>query len=152
MLEDLEAIRKLQWNYAYAFDYGELDEVLDYFLDDAIMEVGVRAGLEKGPLGGRYEGKGAIKELFGSIIPEKDRFSAAHLTVNPVVTVDGDRAKGRFYCLLPSGAERAMWGHGTYDMKYVKVGGDWKISHFRFLWAFYTPYEDGWGKIPMTEA
>ena len=153
MLEDIEAIKQLMWDYTYCLDYGELDEVLDKFLDDAKMEVRMR-GAEEGKLAaleGRYEGKEAIKGLFGSVLPEKDRFSFAHLIVNPVVTVEGEKARGTFYLLEMGGGERAMWGQGRYDMEYVKVGGKWRISHFRFLWNFFSPYDEGWVKTPMVE-
>jgi len=151
MLEDIKAIEQLMWNYTYALDYGDLNGVLDNFLDNAAMEVGMR-GAEKGKraaLEGRYEGKKAIAELYRSVLPEKDRFTVAHLILNPVVTVEGEKAKGMFYLLEPSGRERAMWGQGRYDIEYVKVSGKWKISSFKYSWNFNTPYEDGWAKTPM---
>jgi len=144
------------WNYTYALDYGDLDGVVDKFADDAMMEVSMRSGAKEGALVGKYPGKKAIKELYASVIPEKTRFTGAHMLTNPVVTVEGDKAKGRFYLFgastlqRPEG-ERATWSQGRYDNDFVKVGGKWKISHFRFLWNFMTNYDEGWVKTPMLE-
>ena len=72
-----------------------------------------------------------------------------NLILNPVVTVDGDRAKGIFYLLEPTSIARAMWGHGRYDMEFQRINDKWKISLFGFLWNFNTPYDEGWGKTLM---
>jgi len=150
-LQDIEEIKQLMWSYTYFLDYGELDKVMDCFVDDAKLEVGMRGGTEKGKaaLEGRYEGKEAIKWLYSLVQPSKDRFAVSHLILNPVVKVEGERAQGTFYLLEPSGIERAMWGHGRYDMEYIRVDGKWKISSFRFTWNFMTPYDEGWVKTPM---
>ena len=150
-LQDIEEIKQLMWSYTYFLDYGELDKVMDCFAEDAKMEVGMRGGTGKvkAELEGRYEGKDAITELFRPVLPRKDRFAASHLMLNPVVKVDGERAKGIFYLLEPTGVKRAMWGHGRYDMEYIRVDGKWKISSFKLLWNFLTPYDEGWVKTPM---
>ncbi len=145
-LEDTEEIKKLMWNYTYWLDYGELDKVLDCFFDEAVIDIKMRGGEEVGeaPLEGIYEGKDMIEGFYRLVVPPKDRFAVAHLLLNPVVTVDGDKAQGIFYLLEPSGIVRAMWGQGRYDMEFVKVDGKWKISRFNFLWNFNTPHDEGW--------
>ena len=154
-LEDIEAIKKLTWSYTYFLDYGDLDKVMDNFVDDAIVEVKVRGGPQKGAHVGRHVGRKAIEEnIYRPGLPLKDRFTVVHLIDNPVVTVEGDKAKGIFYMLAaatiqtPEG-EQATWAQGMYDMEYLNVGGKWKISFFGFLWNFMSPYDDGWVKTPM---
>jgi len=152
MLEDIEAIRSLMWSYTYFLDYGDYDKVMDCFIDDARMEIRIRGSLEKGLHVGKYEGKKAILEGVYKVTPQgKDRFTASHLIENPVITVDGQKAKGIFYLFSPGGAERAIWAHGRYDMEFVKVVGKWKISFFGFLWNFLTPYDEGWAKTLMMQ-
>ncbi len=150
-LEDIEEVKKLMWNYTYRLDYGDLDAVLECFADDARIEVAMRGGTGDGKvaLEGTYKGKDTLREFYSSVLPDKDRFSVAHFILNPVVTVEGEEAKGIFYLLEPAAMERAMWGQGRYDMDFVRVDGEWKISCFRFLWNFNTPYEEGWVKTPM---
>lgn len=151
-LDDIEAIRKLMWSYTYSLDYGNYDEVMDCFAEDAKMDIRIRGPVEEGLHVGKYEGKKAILEgVFMATPQTKDRFTASHLIENPVVTVEGQVAKGTFYLLSPAGYERAMWAHGRYDMEFVKVGGKWKISYFGFLWNFLTPYDEGWAKTLMAD-
>lgn len=152
MLEDIEAIKELMWSYTYSLDYGDYDKVMDCFVDDARMHVRIRSAMGEGLHVGKYEGKKAIREEVFMVTPQtKDRFTASHFIENPVVTVEGEKAKGTFYLLTPCGYERAMWGHGRYDMEFVKVDGKWKISSFGFLWNFLTPYDEGWVKTPMAD-
>ena len=150
-LEDIEEIKHLMSSYTYFLDYGELDKVMDCFVDGAKMEVGMRGGTGEGKaaLEGKYEGKDAIRGLYSLVQSSKDRFSVSHLILNPAVQVEGERAKGTFYLLEPSGIGQAMWGHGRYDTEYIRVDGKWKISSFRFMWNFMTPYDEGWVKTPM---
>jgi hypothetical protein len=152
ILEDTEAIRTLMWSYTYSLDYGDYDKVMDCFADDAKMYIQIRGPIEEGLHVGQFEGKEAIREGVFMVTPQtKDRFTASHLIENPVITVEGERAKGIFYLLTPCGYERAMWGHGRYDMVFVKMDGEWKISSFVFLWNFLTPYDEGWVKVPMAD-
>jgi hypothetical protein len=149
-LEDIEEIKKLMWNYAYYLDYGEVDKVMNCFADNARLEVRVRGTAEIGVHVGVFEGKKAIEEnVFRAASHSKDRFAEAHQIENPVVMVEGEKAKGIFYLFCPHGRERAVWGHGRYDMEFVKVGGKWKIHLFKFLWNFNTPWDEGWFKTPM---
>jgi hypothetical protein len=150
-LEDIEAIKQLMWIYTYSLDYGELDKVLDCFADDAIIEVGMRgeAGEAQVALEGRYEGKETIRNFYSLVLSPKDRFVVAHLVLNPVVTVDGDHAKGIFYLLEPSAIKRAMWGQGRYDMEFLRIDGKWVISFFGFSWNFNSPIDEGWVRTPM---
>jgi len=150
-LEDIEEIRTLVWDYTYFLDYGDLDSTLDCFVVDAEMEVGMRGGTaeSRAALEGTYKGREAIGNLYRLVLPQKDRFSVAHMILNPVVTVEGEKAKGTFYLLETAAGERAMWGQGRYDVAFAKVGGKWKISRFKFLWNFMTPYDEGWVKTPM---
>jgi len=156
-LQDIEEIKQLMWSYTYFLDYGEYDKVMDCFVDDAKMDVRIRGSIEEGLHVGRYEGKKAILEGVYMATPQtKDRFIASHLIANPVVAVEGERAKGIFYMLSPGTlrtreGERAIWGHGRYDMEFVKVDGKWKISFFGFLWNFFTNYDEGWAKTPMMD-
>jgi len=174
LLDDIEQIKQLMSNYTYSLDYRELDKLMDNFVDDSKIEIRVRGALEKGvlapgegtyaPSKGTFEatfnGKKAIEELYSSMLPEKppspekNPFASAHLISNPAITVQGEKAKGRWYLLCPYTSQKpegpaAVWEQGTYDNEFVKVNGEWKISSFRFTFNFYTPYEDGWAKTLM---
>ena len=151
MLEDIENIKKLIFNYTYWLDYGEVDKVIECFTEDAAMDVRVRGEVKEGEGNFAFEcnGKEEIDSFYRLMVHKKDLFSASHLIVNPVVDIDGDRATGIFYLLETSCIARAMWGHGRYDMEFARVENKWKISHFGFLWNFHTPYSEGWDKTRM---
>ncbi len=150
-LEDIEEIKQLMFNYTYWLDYGEQDKALDCFAENARIDIRMRGGAKEGEDSFEIEceGEESIRNFYNLIVHDKDRFSASHLILNPVVTVEGDKAKGIFYLFEPTAIARAMWGHGRYDMEFVRIGGKWKISYFGFLWNFNTPYDEGWGKTQM---
>ncbi len=150
-LEDIEAIKKLMFNYTYWLDYGEMDKALDCFAEDAKIDIRMRGGAEEGKDSFELscEGKEEIRNFYSLMIHQKDRFSASHLILNPVVDVEGDSATGIFYLLEPTAIARAMWGHGRYDMEFKRINDKWKISLFGFLWNFNTPYDEGWVKTSM---
>jgi len=134
MIEDIEAIKELMWDYTYRLDYGDVDGVVDKFLDDAKFQVRMRAGEQKGLLVGRYDGKDNIRALYTIAHQERDVYPAsAHVIANPVVKVEGDRAKGSFY-LVATGATGGS--QGRYDNEFVRVGGKWMISSFTFSWNY----------------
>jgi len=133
-VEDIQAIMMLMWDYTFCLDYGDLEGVLDKFMEDAKFQVRMRAGEQKGLLVGRYDGKKNIRALYTAVLPKRDAYPAnAHIITNPVVSVQGDKAKGSFYLLQggPGGGSQ-----GRYDNEFVRVGGKWKISSFRFTWNY----------------
>ena len=164
VVEDIEEIQKLMAAYADHLDsLQRLDELMALFTENAKFEVafpgeagGGDIALTEAALIGTYEGKEGLRELFSHMNPENYSYTA-HLMANPFITVDGDKAKGRWYLLCPFTALTpegpvAVWEQGTYANEFVKVGGKWKISSMRFQWNFDTPYEDGWAKTRMRGA
>jgi hypothetical protein len=145
VLEDIEQVKKLMASYCYLVDAFQMDDVVDLFAENAKAEYG--------PLGS-YEGKEGIATFFKEVVPNTQAWSA-HQLLNPLVTVEGEKAKGRWYLFCPAtiiNPERAVWIQGRYDNEFVKVGGRWKISLLRFVFNFGTPYEEGWVKSRMPGA
>lgn len=154
-LEDVEEIQRLMATYVdYLDSLQRLDELLSLFAEDAKCVV-VSPGAEgaEGGLLGTYEGKVRIAELYSQVNPTTSSYEAHHVT-NPSITVDGNRAKGRWYLLCPFTAltpqgPLAMWEQGTYDNEFVKVDGKWRFSVMRFEFNFMATHEDGWAKTRM---
>ncbi len=145
-LEDIEAIRALKVRYCDLCDRGYDAEALTaLFTEDAVWD---------GGRFGRYESARRIHRFFaatGGIV----RFTR-HYVTNSVVEVDGDRATGRWYLLqaatMPDGdGERAVWGSARYDEEYVRTVEGWKFQSVVLDWAFWTPYDEGWAKLPHFE-
>jgi hypothetical protein len=94
---------------------------------------------------GRFEGREAIR-AFLEALPEQLSF-ALHWVMNPRITIDGDVATGRWYLLEPctaAGSERAIWGAGRYEERYVRIGGEWKFQDVKLTPIFWTTYDEGW--------
>ena len=145
VLEDIEEIKNLMSTYEYLIDTHQSDDLVALFADNAKAEWNIL---------GSYEGKEAIANVLKNIVSGTLIWSA-HMLLNPLVTVQGDKAKGTFYLFGPSTipgpeGESAIWVQGRYDNEFVKEGGKWKFSLIRFVFKFMTPYEEGWVKSGMT--
>jgi len=155
VVEDIEEIEKLMATYEdYLDSLHRLDELMALFTEDAKFVVSFPgdAGAEAIILG-THEGKEAIRTLLSQLNPTTISY-CAHLVTNPNITVDGDRAKGRWYLLCPFTAlmpdgPQAVWEQGVYDNEFVRVDGKWRISLMRFEFNFSTPHQDGWVKTRM---
>jgi hypothetical protein len=146
VLEDIEEIKKLMASYCYRVDVFQMDDVVDLFAENAKAEYG--------PLGS-YEGKDGLATFFKEVVPNTQSWSA-HQVLNPIVTVEGEKAKGTWYLFCPATVlnpegDRAVWIQGRYDNEFVKIDGRWKFSLLRFTFNFGTPYEEGWVKSRMPE-
>jgi ketosteroid isomerase-like protein len=136
-LEDIEAIRELKARYcAYCDDGYDPDGLASLFTEDAVWDGGQL---------GRFEGKEAIRKFFRGT---SRRVSfAIHNVMNPIITVDGDRASGRWYLLQPltfAEGPRAAWLAARYSDEYVRIGGEWKFRNVKIDLSFMTPYDEGW--------
>ena len=138
-LEDLEKIKQLKARYcAVCDDDHNPDQITKLFAEDGIWE---------GAGQGRHQGHAAIRALFGGF-KEMVSFSQ-HNVMNPVIEVDGERAKGTWYFLgtfTMRQGNRAMWLGVRYEEDYVKAGGEWKFQHLRAIGRMSAPYEKGWAK------
>ena len=130
VLEDIEAIKKLQNDYIYALASQQWDDMLECFAEDGSADIWTH-GLKKG--------KKEIRELFtgfaGKILP-----THGHLVAQPVIKVDGDKAEGYWILYVFIDEPETKYYQGKYDCKYVRVNGEWKFSHLK--------YERPWPPVP----
>lgn len=153
--EDVESIRKLQYQYGYYLDKCFYEEVVDLFSDDEPVvhflrgiwkgKEGVRR-LYLGRLAGRFaEGKNG--PLYGHLLD--------HPQMQGVVDVAEDRlsAKARFRTIMMAGTHETIdarrsydqwWESGLYENEYVREGGRWLIKVLNFRQFVMAPYEKGW--------
>jgi len=131
-LLEIEAIKRVQYTYAFNADHGKLDALMEAFAEDAGMEIAMPEYT------GRVEGKEAIRRsLAGAVRPGR---SMMHAIVMPSVSVNGNNASGAFYILniAPSsvkcgdGQAAMVWRRGWYNNEYRKIDGEWKIAELRF--------------------
>ncbi len=148
--EDREAIEKLTRAYGYYVDKQLWDQIVDLFSSDARIEIAGR---------GVYRGKSGADEIFrqvmgGGQIGLRDGALFNHMILQGIVDVseDGNSANGRWRAFVQLGQHErvALWSEGTYENRYVKIGGVWQIADMHFYATYYTPYDQGWrdGALP----
>ena len=116
-LEDKEAIRELLSSYCFHTDRKDADARLALFAEDAVWDAGKY---------GRFEGKRALREYMAKSASRDIKFR--HLTVNEIITVEGDAASARSYVLvlkLEEGGAPTLFSTRFYEDRLVKTGGRW---------------------------
>ena len=147
LLEDVNAIERLQGAYGYYLDRGLWDEVANLFANEGTIEVA---------LDGVYVGKQRVREYLYALGRGRQGLAAGvldeHLQVMPVISVaaDGLTAKARWRGIVLNGKQGgdAFWGEGPYENEYVKDGGVWKIKTLHWYQALFAPYAGGWQNQP----
>ena len=93
----------------------DAEGICSLFIEDGVWD--------GGPSFGRYEGHQQIRSFFERI--SGDILFAAHLVLNPIITVEGDRAHGRWWLHMPctalydAGTAEGRWLLSEYDEEYV---------------------------------
>ena len=119
-LGDLEAIRRLTYEYAMAVDTMQLDKLIDLFVPEAVFDPGP-GGVPV--MSDRDEIEAFFKATF-----EGSR-NLYHLTSNHIIDVDGDTASGTvYYAASGVTADGARFGaNGYYGDTYVRTADGWKF-------------------------
>ncbi|OKH99810.1 hypothetical protein A6A06_22330 [Streptomyces sp. CB02923] len=122
MTDDRAEIQDLNSRYAIAFDSRCLDEAVDCWAEDGILD-------ETGTGFGLFEGHAAIRAYFGKLM---DGFPhVIHVMFNHLTTgIDGDHGAGSVHCLVEFVSTDGSYDrvHVKYDDRYVRVGGGWKFA------------------------
>jgi hypothetical protein len=144
-LRDIEEIKKLHENYILWLTNREWDNMAECFAENAIADIGTRGG---------KVGKQEIAKLFKDVMAPKATAGGGHMLINPVITVNGDKAKGswalfhfstkrgfsvspsekdemtKFDFTSPEGQE-LKWIQSKSDCEYIRENGKWKFSSMK---------------------
>jgi len=123
VLEDIEAIKKFHINYVYLLCEQRWDDMVECFAEDATMEL-----LDSGVVKGKKE----ISGVFHKVLAERIKRNDGHLVGQPIITVNGDKAKGQWLLYLFFAEPEVRWLQGRQDCEYVRVNGEWKFSKVKF--------------------
>lgn len=129
-LQDVEEIKQLHIRYVNGLTYCDWEDVVDCFSEDAVLAV----FMDQEPI----KGKAAIRDTFMNVIAKSDKHVGreANLTLHPLVTVDGDTAKGNwviYFITQPDQTSQALQlVQGIYDLEYVRENGQWKMSYIKW--------------------
>ena len=120
-MEDKDAIKEMHREYLFYISNLEIDNALEFFAENITVDV-ANYGIHKG--------KNKVTEFFKEVIKKNVSGSPqGHFTGQPVISVDGDRARGHwmFYRFVPQPSP-IRWIQGRYDCEYVREDGKWKFS------------------------
>jgi 3-phenylpropionate/cinnamic acid dioxygenase small subunit len=126
-LEDERAIMVTLYRYGDALDHGDRDEFLDCFTPDAEYEVRMRLDSSNGFT---FEGPEQLGAYFDGHTHAPAAFHK-HVTVNPLITIDGSVADARSYFLRvdsPNAGPAVVLAAGRYvDRLERGEDGRWRI-------------------------
>jgi hypothetical protein len=125
--EDIQEIHQLQRRYVNALICTEWDDCADCFAENAKVDVYLHKPIT---------GNAAIRKWFKEELSQTHAGKEGDIVVHPIISVDGDKAKGRWllymmYC-YPRTGQSLFWVQGFYEMKYVRENGKWKINLMRW--------------------
>jgi len=138
--EDIELIKQLHIRYVNAHTFGNARDELECYTEDCVFDVGME------PL----KGKKAIAEFMKQTeLPESaEPIPDGAFVVHPLITVDGDRAKGNWlhYDMHshPRTYQSLFWIQGIYDCEYERENGQWKISLMKWRDRIHPPGKPPW--------
>jgi hypothetical protein len=143
-LRDKDAIITLQTAYGYYVDKAQWDEAADLFARGATLEIAAR---------GQFRGQDRIRAYLHALPALNEGTVFNHMQLQPLITVDGDAAKGRWRAIMEVGfaGRESLCGEGTYENGYVREDGVWKIDKLHFFVTYYVAWDKGWadGGVPM---
>ena len=124
-LEDSEEIKKLHREYIACIDKLETHKIPDMFVDDGIAEI---------QDSGEIKGKKAIDDLYSrGFLSQRKVRKDGHICGEPIITVDGDKAQGRWTVYIFFSEPSVQWTQGVNECEYVKENGKWKFKKLKFV-------------------
>ena len=157
-LNDEIDVQTLQRSYGYYVDKHMWDDVANLFADDATLEIGGR---------GVFVGKPRVRQylyFLGQKGPARGwLYDHSQWQIVSTIADDGMTANARLRAFIMGGApkrentgpddakfgEATAFGEATYENRYVKQNGVWKISRLYAYFNMYTPYSKGWSEMAM---
>ena len=146
LLEDIEAIKRLQKAYNYYVEHMLGDAIIDCFSDskDIVLDW----------LEGKWLGKEGVKKYFGRIASGERSVGFSHqlMPTGGIITIDpdGKKARGRWYAfggIFTSDRGEVKGGSlisGIYEMGYIKEDGIWKILSIKWIIPYGVRIPEGW--------
>jgi ketosteroid isomerase-like protein len=129
VLEDIEAIKRLQREYLYMLTDARYEGLAPLFTEDAIVQIGEERVAK---------GKDAIVKLFRDDTVMTGGRKGGHNLIRPVISIEGDKARGRwtmfrfYYDNSEPAGPRLKWQEGKYECEYVKKASRWQVSYLKY--------------------
>jgi hypothetical protein len=142
-LSDIEAVKKLTGEYMQAMHDARWEDAVACFSDGASYDHGLL---------GQLMDKAAIRRFYTEFMPLYEQAGgwAFDMLTNPVISVDGDRAEGRWFLftlLVDPDTKEAAWNVATLEYTYAREADGWKFLTNRCISEHQSvSYATGWGQ------
>lgn len=131
-IEDRDAIRELTARYCQLAVARRIEDVVDLFTEDGVMESGDTVG----------KGREALLEIYRESLGSLRPIPTVH---NHVIDLDGDRATGFCQLELRTVEEgEAYTAAGHYEDRFERVDGAWKFAARKLVFYHRVPLSEGW--------
>jgi hypothetical protein len=153
VLDDLEAIKRLQRSYGYYLEHWMYEEVIDCFADHPDTVLNIMVGI--------FQGKEGVRRYFTGEKARSTDPEVLHqvMQLSGVVDIsdDGQTACGRWYgfgaIALPAGkGVMQNLSIGIYTVEYIKEGRKWKIWKLKWNPIIAADPKVGWVKTERVVA
>lgn len=125
--EDVREIQELQYRYVNALMATDWDTCAECFAEDALVDVYLHDPVR---------GKENIRRWFKEELSKTHAGKEGDVCIHPIITVEGDRAKGDFMLYMmyfyPRTGQSLFWVRGQYQNEYIRENGRWKIAVMRW--------------------
>lgn len=129
MIDDARQIENLLYTYAEYIDLGNFEGIAELFRHAVITS----------PAGGETQGYDEVLAMYQNstrLYPDTGTPHTKHVTSNPIIEVDGDKASCRsYFTVLQSLPDLALQPiiSGRYHDEFEKVDGNWHFSQRMML-------------------
>ena len=134
-LLEMEEIKQLRHYYALYLDAGEIDKLVDLFVEDGIAEFPEH-------MGGPWVGHERMRKEWGAVFEAHGKpFGHLHIATNPFIRLTGpDTANGRYYAIsmhtLEKDIKDVLNVIGIHDDLYRKIDGKWYFEKTRYEFLY----------------
>ncbi|MEV5410404.1 nuclear transport factor 2 family protein [Thermopolyspora sp. NPDC052614] len=142
-LNDEDAVRNLQNAYGYYVDRKMWTDVVDLFIEDAVVMI---AGV------GEYRGRAGVRRAMERMGPENLTYGQLndHMIFDLIVEVlPGGRealSRGIELALLGDATKReGAWEFSVFRNRFIKEDGLWKLKEISLTPLMRADYREGWG-------
>jgi hypothetical protein len=134
-LSDIEEIKALRYRYAYGANIidnqaGDLKAFAALFAQDGTLDVGM----------GLATGRPEIEEMMKGLTTQWK--CAMHYMLNPLIEIDGDRAKGTvsgLFAFISDENPSPIWLSNIYSDVYVRKSEGWRFQSVNVRSTFADP-------------
>jgi hypothetical protein len=132
---DIEEIRQLTVRYINAVALGEYEHITDDFADDIVLDLAKPNQPREGNPPLLLQGKENLRRFYNEVLSQGHTGQDGFFVVNPLITVDGDRAKATWFLYImyrfPQTGQSLFWVQSLFLPEFVRQQGGWKFSAIR---------------------